>query len=277
MNKLLRAGFRRLWRDRVFQILMVLALAFGLFVSISKYVQMNKYDLALPVEGSMMVYVVFMIFISAVFTSLFIGTEYNDGTIRNKIIVGHRRSVLYISNLIVCVSAVLMMCGVFLIGYLGAGIPLLGTFRTVGIKTAAIYILVSAVLTASTTAIYVTMASLCSSKAHSAVLCMLLAMVFLMGGSYIAARLDAPEYYDGYELAEDGEIITVAPEPNPQYLRGTSRQIFEFLFDFTPGSQALQVGQWYAEEPGIFVLYDILILLVSSGAGIILFKRKDLK
>ena len=34
--------------------------------------------------------------ILAVFCSLFIGTEHNDGTIRNKIIVGHEKSKLFI-------------------------------------------------------------------------------------------------------------------------------------------------------------------------------------
>ena len=35
----------------------------------------------------------------AMFTSLFIGTEYDYGTIRNKIIVGHSRTSIYFSNL----------------------------------------------------------------------------------------------------------------------------------------------------------------------------------
>ena len=36
--------------------------------------------------------------VMAVFCSLFIGTEYSEGTIRNKIIIGQKRGTVYLSN-----------------------------------------------------------------------------------------------------------------------------------------------------------------------------------
>lgn len=42
-------------------------------------------------------YSFFIGILSAIFCSLFTGTEYSDGTIRNKIVVGHSRISIYLS------------------------------------------------------------------------------------------------------------------------------------------------------------------------------------
>ena len=51
----------------------------------------------------------YLIFAAAVFIGVFVGTEYSDGTLRNKLIIGHSRSSIYISNLIVCTTAGIIM------------------------------------------------------------------------------------------------------------------------------------------------------------------------
>lgn len=64
--------------------------------------------------------------VSAIFTSLFIGSEYSDGTIRNKLVVGHSRMRIYLANLIVCSIASILIslaytAGVFVIGNMKGG------------------------------------------------------------------------------------------------------------------------------------------------------------
>ena len=50
--------------------------------------------------------------VAAILTSMFIGSEYSDGTIRNKLVVGHSRMRIYLANLIVCsVACVLIFFG----------------------------------------------------------------------------------------------------------------------------------------------------------------------
>ena len=69
-----------------------------------------------------------------------------------------------------------------------------------------------------------------------------------------------------------------APEErNPNYLTGTKRQIYEFLQDFTPGGQALQLAGLQAEHPAQLALYSGMILLLTTCCGILVFRRKDLK
>ena len=60
------------------------------------------------------------------FCQPFIGTEYSDGTIRNKIVVGHSRSTIYLANLLTCCFAGLIMCLCFILPTLAIRIPLFG-------------------------------------------------------------------------------------------------------------------------------------------------------
>ena len=90
------------------------------------------------------------------------------------------------------------------------------------------------------------------------------------------ASLSQPEYWDGYSFTSDtGELVEMEPEPNPHYPRGTKRKVYEFLFDFLPGAQSLRLSEaglcsW---QPPV---YSLAITVLFSGAGILLFRKKDL-
>ncbi|MGY3662454.1 MAG: hypothetical protein ACXAHE_00930 [Roseburia sp. 1XD42-69] len=47
---------------------------------------------------------------------MFLGTDYSDGTIRNKLTVGHTRTNIYLANLIVTFAAGLLIMCVWFIG-----------------------------------------------------------------------------------------------------------------------------------------------------------------
>ena len=65
-----------------------------------------------------------------------------------------------------------------------------------------------------------------------------------------------------------------------QYLTGTKRKIYTFLYDFLPTCQSyqiVQVSDTPIENCGILFAYDGLLLFLSTGAGIHIFGKKDLK
>lgn len=64
------------------------------------------------------------------FISLFIGTDYSDGTMRSKLVIGHTRYGIYLSGLITCTAAGLLMCLSCLIASLASGLPLSGFFES---------------------------------------------------------------------------------------------------------------------------------------------------
>ena len=118
---------------------------------------------------------------------------------------------------------------------------------------------------------------LCPNKAYTAAICILLAFALLFAGVYITSALNEPEYYQGFSYTENGVTVSDEMERNPNYLSGAKRRAYEFMYDFVPGGQALQLANMRAEKPGMLALYDGIILIISSAVGIIIFRRKDLK
>ena len=110
----------------------------------------------------------------------------------------------------------------------------------------------------------------------------LLTIILLMATMTISTRLSAPEYTEAYSYTDEvsGKLITVDRERNRQYLTGTKRKIYTFLYDFLPTCQfyqIVQVSDTPIENYGILIAYDGLLLFLSTGAGILIFGKKDLK
>ena len=90
------------------------------------------------IDGQLFTFAMFIGIVLSTFCGLFLGIEYGDGTIRNKVVVGHKRSSIYLANLITCIAAGLAMCAAFMLVYVAVGIPLIGTF-TLEIKYILLY------------------------------------------------------------------------------------------------------------------------------------------
>ena len=209
-------------------------------------------------------------------TSLFIGSEYSDGTMRNKLVVGHKRYAIYLSNLIVCTAAGLALCFAYLIPHTCLFVALLGKFET-ALKTLILYTGMNLFLTVVFASLFIMIAMLCQNKAYSTAGCILLVFALLFAGIRIVSALNEPEYHAGYSYTENGGTTTEDAEQNPNYLNGTKRQIYEFLNDFTPGGQVLKLANMNAEKPAMLVLYDGIILIFAASCGIVFFRYKDLK
>lgn len=65
--------------------------------------------------------VTFLGVVLAAFCSLYLGTEYQDGTLRNKVTAGYRREQIYFSCLLACLGGGLLIWGSYLAAYAGRG------------------------------------------------------------------------------------------------------------------------------------------------------------
>lgn len=278
MSKLLSANFSRMKKDRIFWIGMAFTLAMGIFSHIMYYKQNIQYpEYPITLESGFFIPAMFIGIIASVFCSMFIGTEYNDGTIRNKITVGHSRTAVYLSNLTVCIAACILMCLTFTVVYTAIGYFHLGWFKS-DLKTIFIFFIAMLMMAVLNCAIFTLIAMLNQNKAVSAVVCILLAFGMLFLGTYINTSLNEPEIYDAYTYVNDnGEIESDEAEPNPNYVGGTKRKVYEFINDFLPGGQAVQIANMSAPKPEIFILYSSVILVITTGAGAFIFRKKDLK
>lgn len=277
MNKLLHVNFLRLKKDKVFWIGMAVMFAVAAIFVLKNYEQYVNYQLTPSLKPLLFRYSMFIGIFSSIFCSLFLGVEYGDGTIRNKLVIGHRRSSIYLSNLIVNIAASLLMCLSYLASALLFGIPLIG-LDDIPAKAAAITLLGSIGLVVAFCSIFTMISMLIQSRALAPVVCMITILVMFVTVMEVERRLSEPEFYPGYTYTDDsGNVLEVEDTPNPNYLRGTQREVHQFLYDLIPVGQSLQYSGMSFDHPVRMTVCDLVLILLTTGAGLVLFQKKDLK
>ena len=277
MRNLLSAGFMRLWRSKVFW-LSCLFLAGATVTAVwTRYSDKVQYGYVSNLDTAFLGYALFIAFLIPIVCALFIGVEHADGTIRNKVVCGYGRASLYLSNLILCSAASLIMCTCAVVPGLCVGLPLLDGF-SMGPTRAVLFFAGVYALSLAWTALFTLLAMLVSNRAVSVVAAMLLSLALLAAGTYLEGRLEARPTVQGYALTVNGEIVEAEESPNPAYVpEGPVRDTLQFLSDFTPGGQTLQHVNQRAEHPEVLIAYDAAVLVLATAAGLLLFRRKDLK
>ncbi len=208
--------------------------------------------------------------------SLFLGTEYSDGTLRNKLVVGRTRAEIYLANLTVCTacSFLLLLCA--LAGAGPVGYALYGGTQ-MELPQLAFVLLCAFLAVAAQTALCVLVAMNIGSKSTAVVTAMVLLLAMLFTASFLGSRLMEPELvYDGVTITQDGieygDLI-----PNSAFVDGAERTAYELIYDSLPVGQMARINNLELERclrwPWLSLLWQIL----SSVAGLALFARKDLK
>ena len=276
MRKLLRANFSRLRHDRTYWLLTGLMIFFGASMAVVNAINASREGTIWVMDFSLFIYVTIAPILNSVLVALFVGSDYSGGTLRNKLIAGHRRCNIYLANLITCCCAGIFLCVTFVIPQGALGLLLGGKIESAPMKLL-MYGSLSLALMIAFTALFTLIAMLCQTKSHTVAGCILLAFVLIFLGVYITSALNEPEYLAGYSYTENGVTVEEPETKNPNYISGTKRQVYEFMQDFTPGGQVLQVSDLDTEKPAMLALYDGIILLVATGFGMAFFRRKDLK
>lgn len=275
MNKLLSANFFRLRKNKCFWGSFFFMFVVGLAIPLLKYRDMKQSEYMDHLDSGFFMSALLIGIILAVFCSLFIGTEHHEGTIRNKIIVGHKREFIYLSNFLTCSSIAITLCLVYFIAYLSIGIPLLGFF-VADMKVIVFILITVLVLSITFASLFTLVAMLSQNKAIIAVTCILLSFGLLFTGTILNGMLDAPQTITAYSMGTDGQQ-TAQEMDNPKYLEGTKREIVQFLYDVIPGGQAIQCSTMKIVNPTRLPLYSLVIIVLTTGVGVWFFKKKDVK
>ncbi len=275
MMCLLKAGFSRLWKNRVFYILLGCMALLGIGVPWMQYSSNVEYEIHITPDSGYAVFGIAAAIAVSVFVSLFIGTEYSDGALRRKILVGRGRGAVYLANLTVCLAAGLFLCAAYLIPFLCAALPLLGpfAFEWDHVLLTMLYIFL---MVAAFASLYVFLTMACQSKSHAAVGCILFCFLLLFAGMRLSSSLGEPETYGPSMEYIGGEFVAREAEPNPNYLSGTKRLVYQFLYEFLPGGQAVALASPGGERPFTMPLYSGILLVVSTCGGMLMFQKKDL-
>lgn len=276
MGNLLRADFFRLWRSKCFWACMIFQVGSALFFPIMNYIRGMKNGFFIVPDWNFFAGMAFICVISALFSTLFVGPDYSDGTIRNQLVVGHRRWEIYLSHLITCITGCLLMSAGYLLPYLVVSRPLLGPLQR-DAWTILAYVGVALVLTVALTSLYTMLAMLIANRTVSAVVALVLSFVLLLSGSYLYSYLNYPPTYTQMTYNPVSEEWEEKEAPYPFYLEGTKRDMFQLLCDVSPGGQIMQCNAWDAPNLPLLPVYSAALTVVTTGVGLWLFRRKDLK
>lgn len=276
MRNLLSANFLRLRKSHLFWSILAVGALFAGFRIYALFSDQIDYGIPSLLDDALFNYAQLVGLTVAVFVSLFLGTEYSDGTIRNKVASGCSRLNIYLSGFLTAAAASFLSLAAYWAVMLAVGIPMFGLWE---MNTGEVLFTVVGILlmTAAFCAVFTLITMNCSSKATNAVVCILLFFAMLIASTYVYARLDAPETIQGYTFGVNGEFVPTQLEPNPKYLQPGPRAVFEFLRDLLPTAQGIQYSVQEVINPARLLLCSLGLTTVFTGAGIALFQRKDLK
>lgn len=126
MSRLFSANMMRLRQSWIFLLEEIFMAGYAIFVYANAGINVARGEVVQ--NWNIYFYNVLLVsgIVMALFVSVFLSAEYGDGTIRNKVVVGHRRRDIYLVNLITCFLAGLIMCLTYYVvgiifGYLVVG------------------------------------------------------------------------------------------------------------------------------------------------------------
>ncbi len=286
MRNLLEANFFRLWKNKTFWAALAVCVVLGVVSAVAEFrfqASMGA-DLSQPevaqykalLEGLFFQYASFIGVLAAALISLFLGTEYSDGAIRNKIVVGQSRTAIYFAGLIVSFTALALCMAGYMLSCLAVGAPLLGWFT----KPASLLVTAiagSVVMLAAFCAIFTFVTMNCSRKSTSVLICLLGVFCLLFAAVYLNSRLEEPEFIQGYELSVNGQTVTAKLEPNPLFLQGLKRDVYQFVYNLLPTGQSIQYSGLIFTKPVRLMTMSLCVTVLFTAGGIALFRKKDLK
>lgn len=273
MYKLLKAEFFRLKKDMIFWLFIFLSIGvagFTLFRHTNSSVEKILLD---KFVNEFIMYI--GIFIS-IFVSIFVGKEQSEGIIRNKIIVGHKRIDIYLSNLIISIVTSIFSYLIYLTLVLLIGIPLYGDLQMALYEFAMSILNVFLVIIAYCSIFnFVTMIS--SEVTISTTICIILFIAMFVVVGSLSLTVNNPKYITHTYTDEQGNQSIISQEPNPNYPGEEAVKIARTIYYFIPQGQANDIANGETEYLSELPLYSIVFISIVNIGGIYLFKKKELK
>ncbi len=279
MRNVLSANLFRLRKTRAFYIAAAAMAAYALFISgICWFRYLNGELMLFGMEEPLLFAfctggtVPLSAFILTPLLSVYLGTEFSCGTLRSKLSVGCTRSDIYFANLLTCMFAAVFLAVLYLFLTLTA-VPAVGGFR---IPAGRFLLLAGAGLLAF--AAYASVVNMLSAllcdKTNTALASLLLLIFTMFLTVYLSDRLCLPEFIEAYDETGQttGEMI-----PNRYYLQPAARAVCEFILDLLPTGQCMRISCYETPYFPRMPLLSLAVIACTSAAGLLLFRRKNLK
>jgi len=295
MGDLLASDFARLIKSQIFRGVLIFCVESIVFEVIINRIN-NDLNRTL-LDGLLSTNFIIIGILLSVFIGLFIGSEYSDGTMRNKLIAGNSRANVYLSNFIICTIAGFIIqavnfitISVISVSLYGLGIFPLTPLNIKRITNITERQLVGFYIIVAYTALFVMLTMLICSKSIGTATVMVLAVVMLISGISIDSAVSE---YDSSKVTNDTSSLSVESESveyqneymittyrsnSKKELSGLKLKAYLALDKVLPTAQSQKLTKYKAlKDPDDYALCDIIITFVSTFFGIIVFNRKDLK
>ena len=275
MRKLITASFSRLWKEKLFWLVFAFMSIGSVCFNRLNYNEINNPQIYL--EDVLFCMLPMSSFVFALFISMRLGTEFEDHTIRNKLIVGYSRTQVYFSEYLTCMATSVILLAVMLLcsGLFGLFLSL----EFLSDWTDIAFLVFGCVLMALVfSAMFVGISMNVGSKAASLVASIVFLFAILLLASFCINALEEPlmAYTNVIISVEDGVQFGDLVE-NPAYVDGTQRMIYELIADILPTGQAIQMNNLEFERSARWPAFSLIMLIIATVAGYIPFRKRDIR
>ena len=275
MRKLITASFSRLWKEKLFWLVFA-------FMSIGSVCcnWLNYNEVINPhiyLEDVLFSMLPMSCFVFALFISMRLGTEFEEHTIRNKLVVGYHRTQVYFAEYITCMVASIILLGIMLLFSMSFGLLLSLEFQSDWYELVFL-LFCCAIIVSVFSAICVGISMNVGSKAISLVVSIVFVFAILLLASFcINALEEEPTAYSNITITvEDGVQFGDLIE-NPAYVDGTQRTVYELIADILPTGQTIQLHNLDFERAARWPVFSLMMLVIATVAGYIPFRKRDIR
>lgn len=269
MIKLLKAGFFRLKKDIIFWLFIILTIGIAGF-TVFRYTS-NEGVYLDKVINEFITYIGIFI---AIFVSLFVGKEHSQGIIRNKIVVGHSRISIFLSNLIISVIVSLLCEFIYMIFVLLIGVHL---YEQISLSQFAMILINTVLVVISFCSIFNFISIICSEITVSTTVCIILFIaMYIMQGTF-GLTANSHKYITNTFIDENGNAHIISQEPNPNYPGDQKVKIAQIIYLSIPQGQAMEIKNNNLETLRQIPMYSITLICIINILGVYIFSKKELK
>ena len=256
MRKLLSVDAFRMLKSKWLWLCIIGMLAMAVAFVVMQYTAM---DYTVPLSRVIFLPMSFYGMACSALISLFVGEDFKDGFVRNKIIAGHSKRHIFISNFIV--SAVTCIVVYVITTLFTAALGCLLFENDVLPLSFVKYLFMGVGMCFAYSCIYCTISMVCGNKTTSIVVCMGLAFFMLCACLHTNQVMVQPAFKNG--------------EPNAAYVDGFIKVVYGFLHDFNPSGQAAQLSSMSIFHSVRWIVCDLLWIL-PTAVGSFIFGRKNI-
>ena len=277
MTNLLKANFYKMKKNKFIWIASILSVIVAIYYIRDNYNVYHDFLSYVDINSLMFNYLPVYIIVSSILISTLLGFDYSNGSIKNKIVVGHSRFKIYISNLI---STYLIILTIYLIYVLIICLSGIFLFKNLTFNfefLLNIIILLLIILSYTSISVFITMTI--NNDIVSPVLNGLNSFILIIISFILLSVLSEPKYLhsdNGIYINDAG--IEVIDTENPMYIKGSKRTIYEIIVNILPTGEAFQKSRNRDIDTNSYSIlcYSLCFIIITNTSGIFLFYNKEL-